>query len=87
MPMRRFWLYHENVDRISAQKDMRALTVAAVSQQDGPVISDYRQRLIVEVGQIAKMSSAAVIKQEAQRDEEGFADLKFMAEQTIGSRV
>lgn len=85
--MRRFWLFHENVDRISAQKDMRALTIAAVSQQDGPVVSDYRQRLIVEVGNVAKMNTQSVMREEAQRDEEGCSALKFMAEQTIGSKV
>lgn len=86
MTMRRFWLAHECIDRISAQQDMRRLTVSAVAQS-GEAASDYRRKLIVEVGNIAKMSSAAVIQESAQRDEEGFADLKFMAGQTIGSRV
>lgn len=84
--MRRFWLFHECVDRISAQKDMRALTVSSVAQS-GEAASDYRQRLIVEVGHIAKMSSAAAVQESAQRDEEGFAALGLMATQTIGSRV
>jgi hypothetical protein len=87
MTMRRFWLFHESVDRISAQKDMRALTIAAVAQQEGPVVSDYRKNLIIEVGNVAKMSAEVVKRQDEQRDVEGFASLKSMAEQTIGSKV
>jgi len=86
MTMKRFWLAHECIDRISAQKDMRALTVAAVSQS-GEAASDYRRKLIVEIGTLAKVSEAAVIQESAQRDEEGFAALKLMEGQTIGSRV
>lgn len=84
--MKRFWLAHECVDRISAQQDMRTLTVSAVSQS-GEAASDYRRRLIVEVGEVAKMSTAAVIDESAQRDEGGASALKFMADQSIGSRV
>jgi hypothetical protein len=86
MTMKRFWLAHECVDRISAQKDMRNLTVSVVAQS-GDAASDYRRKLIVEVGPIAKMSTASMVQESAQRDEGGFAELKEMADKTIGSRV
>jgi hypothetical protein len=84
--MKRFWLFHENVDRISAQKDMRALTVSACSRS-GEMATDYRRRLVVEVGNVAKMTSKSVMEESAQRDEGGIDLLKGMAEQTIGSRA
>jgi hypothetical protein len=84
--MRRFWMFHENVDRISAQQDMRRLTVAACAQS-GEAATDYRRKLIVEVGDIAKMSARSKVAESAQRDEGGIDLLKGMAEQTIGSRV
>lgn len=84
--MRRFWMFHENVDRISAQKDMRSLTVAACSQS-GQAATDYRQKLVIEIGTVAKMSAKSVMEESAQRDEGGIDLLKSMAEQRIGSRA
>jgi hypothetical protein len=84
--MQRFWLFHENVDRISAQKDMRTLTVSASSQSSEGATA-YRKQLIVEIGNIAKMSASAMAAQSAERDEGGINLLKQMAGQTIGSRI
>jgi hypothetical protein len=84
--MRRFWLFHANVDRISAQKDMRALTVSACSQS-GPMANEYRQKLIVEVGTIAKMRGRALAAEKAKADEGGIELLRQMAGQTLGSRI
>ena len=68
MPVKRFWLLSGNVDRIEAQRAIRTLTVANAAQGDAGACRDG---LIGEVGTIATGS--------AERDNEGFADLKKLS--------
>lgn len=72
LPIKTFWLMNDSIDRIMAQKDMRALTVA-VCGQNGEAAQEHRERLVLEVGAVAKTD-------ENQRDEKGFAELKKMAD-------
>jgi len=78
-PIKTFWLLSSNIERITAQKDLRELTVLAHSQSvEGA--TELTKRLIDEIGLIAKEakgSSRAVFSEE--RDEEGFAALKAMS--------
>lgn len=76
MPIRRFWLFTANVDRIMAQKDLRALLVGASSQtsEGGKA---HQDRLIIELGTIQTVVYTGPIEEE--RDEEGFKELKMLA--------
>lgn len=77
LPIKTFWLMNSSIERISAQKDLRSLTVA-VCGQGSEAAQEYRQRLILEVGTIVKLDSNPM---NAVRDEAGFAELKKLARQ------
>jgi len=76
LPIRTFWLMSDNIDRISAQGDVRALTVA-VCGQGGEPATRLRESLVVEIGQVVKLREDPT---NAARDEEGFHELKMMAQ-------
>jgi hypothetical protein len=76
IPIKTFWLLSENIERISAQKDIRSLSVAAYSQS-GEGASEHREQLVLQVGTTVKLDSEDV----SVRDEEGFEDLRNMATQ------
>ncbi|UUZ75529.1 hypothetical protein LP414_27825 [Polaromonas sp. P1(28)-13] len=63
-----------NIDRIEAQRDMRALSVA-VAGQSGEGATQHRKQLNEEVGTIVLVAKVHA------RDEEGFQALKEMAMQ------
>ncbi|CAB4122133.1 hypothetical protein UFOVP26_88 [uncultured Caudovirales phage] len=69
MPIRRFWLMNTSIERISAQTDIRRLTIAA-SAQSAENAQQTRDSLISEIGM--------VVLNKPVRDEEGFNDLKQM---------
>lgn len=76
IPIKTFWMLSQNIERILAQRDMRALTVA-VSGQGTEAAQAHRQNLILEVGTIAKLNVDPM--RDAQRDEVGFQQLRDMA--------
>lgn len=84
MPIRRFWLFSGNVDRIHAQEDLRALAVAA-SAQDGKSATECQKRLVVELGTVQETDAPETAsgeyhpQLEEQRDEAGFNELKMMS--------
>jgi hypothetical protein len=78
MPVRAFWLMNSNIDRIQAQKDMRSLTVAVCGQGGGEAAQSFRQRLVIEAGEVVKLKFDPI--REAVRDEEGFSALREMAQ-------
>lgn len=82
LPIKTFWLMSANIDRILAQKDMRALTVA-VCGQGGEAAKDHRKQLVLEIGSVVKTDELSATKalMNAERDESGFAELKIMAAQ------
>lgn len=84
LPLKTFWLMSSNVDRIEAKKDMRSLTVAQFSQATNDGVQQFRDALVIEAGEIVKMDKPNDPRK-AQRDEAGFADLKRMAGEAIGS--
>lgn len=81
LPIKTFWLMNENIDRIQAQKDMRALSVAVAAASPGQAAQDLRQRLIVEAGTIVKVSGEPEGRPyvHEERDEVGFAELKELS--------
>jgi len=76
MPIRRFWLFVGNVDRIMAQKDLRALLTGA-SSQSSEGGKAHQDRLVIELGTIQTVESGGPLYEE--RDEAGFSELKMMA--------
>lgn len=75
MPIRRFWLFTANVDRIMAQGDMRALNVAAsaTTGESGRALQD---RLVIELGTIQVLQETSPLYEE--RDQAAFDQLKTM---------
>lgn len=76
MPIRRFWLFTANVDRIMAQKDLRALLVSA-SSQSSEGGKAHQDRLVIELGTIQTVGNDGPVAEE--RDEAGFKELKMLA--------
>lgn len=53
MPIRCFWELSRNINRISAQNDLRALSVARYSQSYSQEhITEFRDKLIIEMGEV-----------------------------------
>lgn len=85
LPIRTFWLMSGNIDRIEARKDMRAITVAQFAQATPEGVQQFRDALVIEAGDIVKLDGASEDPREAKRDDAGFAELKRMAGESIGS--
>lgn len=68
-----FWLLHKSINRIEAEKDLRAHMVFLSAQSTKPM--ELRQNLVVEMGQVAQHDPIA----NAVRDEEGVKQLKALA--------
>lgn len=79
LPLSTFWLLHANIDRIKAHDDLRAVSMALVGQSTPDAVHEYRQRLVVEAGQIVTMATGSPL--DVQRDEAGFQELRAMAGQ------
>lgn len=84
LPLTTFWFMNRSIDRIMAQSDMRAMTVARSVNFDSESSKSYREQLIVEAGTIVKVEEKLESLPNASRDESGFAELKMMAGQKIG---
>lgn len=65
------------IERIMAQLDMRALTVAAASQS-GEGAKQYREKLILDMGEVYVMNDYYDAPPVSKRDEAGFQALKEM---------
>lgn len=75
MPIMAFWLMSGNIRRVRADSDMRTLLLSAASQSaDG--VTAFQERLVLEVGTVISQPAAP----DETRDEEGFAELKAMAQ-------
>lgn len=78
MPIRRFWLFMANIDRIMAQGDLRALMIGA-SAQNGETAKSLHKKLEVELGEIQELEANALPAQfYEERDQEGFNQLKLL---------
>ena len=72
----RFWLLARNISRITAEEDLRSLTIANVATS-GERTKEYRDKLIAEIGTVSVIEEA--------RDESGIARLKAMSGDKTGS--
>lgn len=70
LPMKTFWLMNDCIIRLSAESEMRQLSVVAAAQQGGEAITSTMQRLSSEIGLVAL--------QKPVRDVEGLEQLKLM---------
>lgn len=77
LPIRAFWLMHGNIRRVKAGEDIRSLVVA-MSAQSAEGAKECQERLVLEMGQIARNHEVTPVIQ-AERDEAGFAELKALA--------
>lgn len=92
LPLRVFWTMSGNIDRIRAHSDMRTLSVMQFSQATPEGVAQFREALVIEAGNVVKTSGDAGIALpkgenplDAKRDEEGFAALRQMAGQSLGT--
>ena len=83
LPMKFFWLLNQNIDRITAQGDIRKLQVATCSQ-DSEATAAYRKQLFLELGDVVKKAKTFDAVPNADRDEAGIRELKILAKQRIG---
>lgn len=77
LPIRRFWLLSSSIERIMAQKDLRALSVTSCAMS-GDAIKEHRSRLVVEIGDVYKVDEKEAIMNE-ERDDAAFAELRSLA--------
>ena len=74
MPIRCFWTLLGNINRISAQEDMRELSICMYAQS-AEASSKYRERLEIEMGRVFEYT--VDLKQE-KLDREGLHSLKAL---------
>lgn len=75
LPIRTFWMLNANVDRLSAQQDLRSLSVNLASQStSNDSVLRLRDALVLELDEPWKSDPL-----EAVRDENGFERLRAMA--------
>lgn len=70
LPMKTFWLMSDCIVRLSAESEMRQLSVMTASQQGGEAVTATMQRLSAEIG--------LVVLQRPERDVAGLEQLKLM---------
>ena len=76
LPIRTFWLLNSNVVRLMAERDLRTLQVSASVQQQGEAMTQTRENLVVELGEVMVLDPIA----SAVRDQAGFNELKAMSQ-------
>ncbi|PLC44565.1 hypothetical protein C0Q88_07755 [Ralstonia pickettii] len=79
MPLKRFWLMSNNINRLMAERDMRSLSVAG-SAQSGEGFAEYRQQLILEIGTVLRDDPLST-----ERDQAGFEELRAMAAEQVAA--
>ena len=85
LPIKAFWFMNAQIERINAQRDIRSLDViSATNSPDIETVTSYRERLVIEIGEVVRESKASSSPMDAVRDEVGFAELRAMASEKIG---
>lgn len=77
LPIRTFWLMNGNIVRLMAEKDLRATDVQ-LARHGGEGREAIRKNLTLELGNVGKVA-VEESPLEAERDEQGFAELKALA--------
>lgn len=78
LPLKTFWLYSKNIDRILSEVDLRQLQLVA-SATSSEAYGSMQENLRKQLGMIVKVKAKAQDAQEEQLDRAGLADLKAMA--------
>lgn len=74
LPVKAFWSFVSNIDRISAAEELRVMNVYAASQSsDG--YKSVQANLVAQMGEVVKMGTDIHFE----RDELGFQELKMLA--------
>lgn len=73
LPLRAFWFLSGSIDRLAAEEDLRALTIAS-SVQSGEAYKRTHQDLLNRVGTVAKYKDDGVVDHR-----EGIKTLKRLA--------
>ena len=77
MPIRCFWELSRNINRISAQQDMRLLTIVNLAMsKDGA--QKYRDKLELELGDVITYKRDPKASMNEKLDRKGLAKLKTM---------
>lgn len=76
LPIRTFWLFSKNVDRLSAERDLRLMQVMA-SAQSAEAYGKTYDLLERQMGQVVKFDQVAIAQTE-QLDRAGLAELQSM---------
>ena len=74
LPIKRFWLLHQNVDRIQAEQDLRLVKVFAYAQsEDGfkALVEDLQKQM----GKVVEIDEARSAMESASFDEEGLLSI------------
>lgn len=77
MPLKTFWLYSKNIDRILSEVDLRQLQLVA-SATSSEAYGQMQERLRKQMGVVIKVKDEGKATQE-ELDRAGLADLKAMA--------
>ncbi len=75
MPIRCFWELSRNINRISAQEDLRKLSISLYCQ-DRDASLKYRERLELEMGKIFEYSATHEMINAEKLDRTGLSKLK-----------
>lgn len=76
LPLRTFWLYSKNIDRLAAERDLRLMQVMAAAQSPESY-GRTQEALRQQMGMVLKINQAEAA-QEEQIDRAGLAALKAM---------
>jgi len=76
LPLKTFWLYSKNIDRILSEVDLRQLQLVA-SATSSEAYGSMQESLRKQLGMIVKVKAQDA--QEEKLDRGGLADLKAMA--------
>jgi hypothetical protein len=75
---RMFWMLNKNIDRLSAERDMRSSAIA-VQAQSGEGIKDLFEGLQKQMGSVVEFDTEAMVKRTIAKDDNNRADLKDLA--------
>ncbi|AMB48260.1 hypothetical protein [Methylobacterium sp. AMS5] len=78
LPLRTFWLYSKNIDRLSAERDLRLLQVMAAAQSPEAYSKTF-DKLQQQMGTVVKMTGSGKAAHEEELDRAGLAELKAMS--------
>lgn len=75
LPLNVFWLLNTSIQRIRAEENLRAVTVASATTGTAENYREVRESLMTELGEVMKVDPIET----AERDEQGFQELKAIA--------